>query len=105
MVQTGSRSTQESQDPDAWWVATEEHGAFWKSWQSRGKDEGGHQKPSIAVIQRFAYLGILEEDNSRKTAKIRKVLEKGRHNSKNKAKKPSSMKQFLTPFLRCQNLH
>lgn len=90
-MQTGNRSTRGSQDLDTRWAATEEHKAFWKSRQSRGEG-GGHQKHGTVVIQRFAYLGILEEDNLRKTAIIRKVLKRGRHNSKNKSKKPSSMK-------------
>lgn len=41
----------------------------------QGRSEGGQWKHGTAYLE-----GILEEDNSRKTAIIRKVLKKGRHN-------------------------
>lgn len=64
-------------------MATEEHKALLKSQQSRGEGEGGHQKHSTAVTE------ICTSENTGRRqfeAIVRKVLKKGRHNSKKQIK-------------------
>lgn len=48
---SANRQQKHSEPGPAHTVATEEHKALWKSQQSRGEGEGGHQKHSTAVIE------------------------------------------------------
>lgn len=53
MVQTEVLPTEVLTGAGTWthMVDTEEHKAFWKSQQSRGEGEGGHQEHGTAVIE------------------------------------------------------
>lgn len=86
------------------------HGGYRRTWSfleisaEQGRSEGGQQKHGTAVIE-ICISGNTGGRQFKEDSNNKESTKKAETQLKNKSKKPSSMKLFFTPFLRCQNLH